>query len=237
MYFIIGLQLLISSSYIVIQFAQCTPINANWQNIPGAKCWNITPIINYGWAIAGSYSPADYRARSQLTTLAIYIVTDLALSLMPIRLIRTLHRSKSERILICVLMALGLLATAIACAKMTTFTTFGRGDPMQGTILPSMWAKVEEQVGIIASSAPCLKSPVETLLKKLGILKPHQLARPSFVADLSMPGMPQEQPERASDAESDPKKEIRVDSLAVRSGTSASSNGTPGARGQGWHAV
>lgn len=156
---------------------------------------------------------------------------------MPIRLIRTLHRSKSEKILICVLMALGLLATAIACAKMTTFTTFGQGDPMQGTIMPSMWAKVEEQVGIIASSAPCLKSPVETLLKKLGILKPHQLTRPSFVSDLSMPGMPQEQPERASDAESDPKKEIRVDSLAVLSGTSASSNDTPGDRGQTWHAV
>jgi hypothetical protein len=134
-------------------------------------------------------------------------------------------------------MALGLLATAVACAKMTTFTTFGQGDPMQGTIMPSMWAKVEEQVGIIASSAPCLKSPMETMLKKLGILKEHQLARPSFVADLSMPGMPHEQPERTSDADSNPKKEIRVDSLAVRSGTSASSNDTQGNRGGSWHAV
>jgi hypothetical protein len=172
-----------------------------------------------------------------LTIPAIYIATDLALSLMPIRLIRTLHRSTSEKILICVLMALGLLATAVACAKMTTFTTFGQGDPMQGTIMPSMWAKVEEQVGIIASSAPCLKSPMETMLKKLGILKEHQLARPSFVADLSMPGMPHEQPERTSDADSNPKKEIRVDSLAVRSGTSASSNDTQGNRGGSWHAV
>ena len=51
--FIIALQVLISSSYIVIQFGQCTPISANWETVPNVKCWDTTPIVDYGWAIAG----------------------------------------------------------------------------------------------------------------------------------------------------------------------------------------
>jgi hypothetical protein len=170
-----------------------------------------------------------------LTILGIYIVMDVTLSLMPIRFIRTLNRSLSEKILICVLMALGLLATAMACAKMTTFNTFGEGDPMQATIMPSLWAKLEEEVGIIASSLPCLKSPVETLLKKMGILNEHQLTRPSFVADLSMPGMPQAQYESSSDVGSTAKRDVRVDSAAVTPGNSTSNvhiDGHNGAVGQ-----
>jgi len=155
---------------------------------------------------------------------------DLTLSLMPIHLIRTLNRSTSEKILICVLMALGLLATAVACAKMTTFKAFGKGDPMQGTIMPSLWAKLEEEVGIIASSAAALKSPVEQLLKKMGILKEHQLSRPSFVADMSLPGM--EAHSGSSDASSSVKKDTRVDSVAVALGNSPSNNSLQGTKGE-----
>lgn len=167
---------------------------------------------------------------------AIYIATDLALSLMPIRLIRTLNRSTSEKILICTLMALGLLATGIACAKMTTFTTFGKGDPMQATILPSLWAKLEEQVGIIASSLPCLKSPIERLLNNMGVLKEHQLKRPSFVADLSLPVVPKDSDEQDSAIESHVKQDIRVDSAAVAS-TSNINTSAQGHRSETWQAV
>lgn len=114
---------------------------------------------------------------------------DLALSLMPIRLILTLHRSTIERFLICVLMSLGLLATAVACIKMTTFTDFGEGDVMQDTIKPSMLARLEEIVGIIACSLACLKSPVERVLRKLGIVKRHDLTTPSFVNAMSLAGV------------------------------------------------
>jgi hypothetical protein len=232
LYFIMGLQITISSSYIVIQFAQCTPISSNWESISGAKCWNIKPIVNYSWAIACMCS---YEVQELLLmTTAIYITTDLILSLMPIRLIRTLNRSTSEKILISMLMALGLLATAIACAKMTTFIKFGQGDPMQGTIMPSLWAKLEEQVGIIASSLPCLKNPAEILLRKLGLLKEHQLKRPSFVADLSLPVVPKGSHEQDSDAGLGDKKDIRVDSAAVGSTSNVS---TQGYRGETWQVV
>jgi hypothetical protein len=227
LYLLIGIQLLISSSYVVIQFAQCKPISSNWDMIPDAKCWDVKPIVDYGWAVAGKTSVLTIWIMTD-KTVAIYIIMDLTLSLMPIRLIRTLNRSTSEKILICVLMALGLLATAVQCAKMTTFNDFGKGDPMQGTILPSMWAKLEEQVGIIASSAPALKSPVEQLLKKMGILKEHQLSRPSFVADLSLPGMDTQ----TTGATSSVKKDIRVDSVAVALGNSSSNTSLQKSKGE-----
>jgi len=58
LYFIIALQVLISSSYIVIQFGQCTPISANWKTVPDVKCWDTAPIVDYGWAIAGKTVPS-----------------------------------------------------------------------------------------------------------------------------------------------------------------------------------
>jgi hypothetical protein len=235
LYIIMASQVTISSSYVVIQFAQCTPISFNWAMVPDAKCWDIAPIITYGWIIAGMYAARDLVLFLIFT--GVYIAMDLALSLMPIRLIRTLNRSTSEKVLICILMAMGLLATAVACAKMTTFTTFGKGDPMQGTIMPSLLAKLEEQVGIIATSLPCLKNPVEKLLKKLGILKDYQLTRPSFVTDLSMPVMLTPQDERESDAGSTAKKDIRIDSMAVRLGNSPSKASTQECQGETWQAV
>ncbi|XPS79753.1 hypothetical protein M3J09_011725 [Ascochyta lentis] len=114
---------------------------------------------------------------------------DLTLSLMPVRLIRSLHRSTTEKILVGVLMSLGLLATAVACVKMTTFNDFGKGDVMQFTIKPSMLARLEEIVGIIACSLPCLKSPVEMVLRKLGVVREHDLSAPSFVNAMSLPGV------------------------------------------------
>lgn len=166
---------------------------------------------------------------------------DLTLSLMPIRLIRTLNRSTSEKILICFLMALGLFATAVACAKMTTFNDFGKGDPMQATIMPSLWAKLEEQVGIIASSLPCLKSPAEKMLKRFGILKEHQLTRPSFVGEISMPTMKPRDDDESSggDASSSGKGNIRVDSVAVALGNTNSNSSSPGKKenSNAWQAV
>ncbi|CAO2657949.1 Nn.00g072090.m01.CDS01 [Neocucurbitaria sp. VM-36] len=222
LYFIMGLQVLISSSYVVIQFGQCKPVSSNWESVPDAKCWDFEPIINYGWAVA-----------------AIYVTMDLVLSLMPIRLIRTLHRSTSEKILICFLMSLGLFATAVACAKMTTFTNFGKGDPMQATIMPSLWAKLEEEVGIIATSLPWLKRPAENLLKKMGLLKEHQLTRPSFVGEVgsSRPSMTELEERSSGDDSSNGKGNMRVDSVAVALGNTKSNASSEGSKDKAWQPV
>ena len=170
---------------------------------------------------------------------------DLTLALMPIRLVRTLTRSTSEKILISCLMALGLLAMAMMCVKMTTFTSFGKGDPMQATIRPSMYAKIEEQIGIIAACLPCLKAHAEKLLFRLGIFKEHQLSRPSFVNTLPLGTLQkgQEQDQRSSAEVESPagKEEVRVDSVSVLPGSSGSKNQNQnqkhGLRMNGWEEV
>lgn len=120
---------------------------------------------------------------------------DLTLALMPIRLIRNLTRPLTEIILIGVLMATGLLATGVLCAKLSTYRTFGQGDPMQATVGPSMWTKVEELCGIIASCLPSLKEPGEKLLRRIGVLTTRlQNTLPSFVNShqISLQGLPKD---------------------------------------------
>jgi len=107
---------------------------------------------------------------------------DLILALMPIKIARSLSRPFREKVLISCLMALGLCATAIAGVKMTTFNDVGLGDQLYDSIKPSLYAKLEEQVGIIAACAPCLKAPVERLLRRVGVLSERDpLSKPSFV--------------------------------------------------------
>jgi hypothetical protein len=56
LYGLMTFQVLISSGYIVMQFAACTPITSNWENVPNVKCWPVKPIIIYGWIIGGMYT-------------------------------------------------------------------------------------------------------------------------------------------------------------------------------------
>jgi len=53
LYAIMTLQTLISMSFIIMQFVQCTPVASFWQNVPGVKCWPLKPMLIYGWIIAG----------------------------------------------------------------------------------------------------------------------------------------------------------------------------------------
>ncbi|KAF2017477.1 hypothetical protein BU24DRAFT_151676 [Aaosphaeria arxii CBS 175.79] len=222
LYFLIGFQCVISSSYIVIQFAQCKPLGWAWEQIP-AKCWDPQPIITYGWVIGG-----------------IYVAMDFVLSFMPIRLIRTLNRPTAEKFLISFLMSLGLFATVVCALKMTTFNDFGKGDPNQETIKPSMLTKLEELVGIIAVCLPSLKSPAQNVLKKAGFLKSHELTRPSFVNTIplserhNMGGREEDQNSDGADS-LPPKDDIRVDSVNVKPGSADSA--TRNQRKDAWQLV
>ncbi|KAF1955251.1 hypothetical protein CC80DRAFT_526283 [Byssothecium circinans] len=166
LYVLMGLQCCLSAAWVVIQFARCDRVASSWNMKPGAKCWPADPITYFGWACG-----------------SMYIVMDLVLSLMPIRLVRSLSRPTRDKVLIGVLMSLGLVATIIAGVKMSTFGTYDNGDVLQATVKPSMYAKAEELVGIIACSAPCLRSPIDRVLKKIQLRRKReeQRSKPSYV--------------------------------------------------------
>jgi hypothetical protein len=91
---------------------------------------------------------------------------------MPITFLRKMNKPRVEKFLIGFLMALGLMASAAVIIK----SVYGALNLDAGTdILPkslyiSLWAKLEELLGIIAACAPALKSPAERLLRHLGLL-------------------------------------------------------------------
>jgi Fungal rhodopsin domain len=114
---------------------------------------------------------------------------DLCLALMPIILIRTLSRPPREKILIGCLMATGLLATAFACYKTTTFQTKTEKDQLISSVSATFYAKLEQVLGIIAACMPSLKIPAEELLRRIGIMGEQHfpgMTRPSFVLSSRM---------------------------------------------------
>jgi hypothetical protein len=126
---------------------------------------------------------------------------DLILALMPIRFIRTLNRPRTEKFLIGILMATGLLATGVLCAKLTTLKTVGKGDPMNASIRIVMWTKLEEQVGIIASCLPAVKQLAERVLRRWSLVTTRfHNTRPSFVKSFAM-----DMPQTAMDVPQTPK--------------------------------
>ncbi|KAF2180388.1 hypothetical protein K469DRAFT_741204 [Zopfia rhizophila CBS 207.26] len=196
-------QILTSSGWMVVQFFQCRPLRSMWEPVGPSKikCWKPRAIINYGWFSA-----------------AFYCTMDLILALMPIKFIRKLTRPLTEKILIGCLMAMGLLVTGIAGAKMTTFEDVGAyGDLLQGNVKASMWAKLEEEAGIIAACMPCLKSVAERCLHRLGIFSTRVSdTKPSFVQSVSLHNVsPEDQITVAGGVEDGGKMDVRVDSMGV----------------------
>ena len=102
-------------------------------------------------------------------------------------------------------MALGLLTTAAAAAKMSSFPGVYKGDVLQGQVTASILAKIEEQVGIICACLPTLKGPAERLLVRLGVLSRElHFTRPTFVMSTrhrELQSPPEDQSESARENE------------------------------------
>jgi hypothetical protein len=134
----------------------------------------------------------------RLTKAGIFTAMDFILAFMPIHLIRTLNRPIREKILICFMMSLGVMAGAISSYKISISDKTFAGDLLSGTVLMAMWNELEALLGIVAACIPCLKAPGERLLHRLGLLSSRmEITRPSFVISL------QDQPSPSSSSGSD----------------------------------
>ncbi|OCL03094.1 hypothetical protein AOQ84DRAFT_348256, partial [Glonium stellatum] len=166
---LIGVQVIITCGWIVVTLFNCHPLRSFWEPVEVVSCWPRKYTIVYGWVSAAGF----------------FTLIDFTLAIMPLKFIWNLHRPARERILISTLMATGLLATAMAGVKMTTFNAVYLGDPLSATVWPSMLAQMEELVGIIGVCMPCLKSPAERVLRRMGVLSDRftqSISLPSFVA-------------------------------------------------------
>ncbi|KAF2115960.1 hypothetical protein BDV96DRAFT_492371 [Lophiotrema nucula] len=165
---IFAVQVIIYLGHVLFQFFNCKPLRASWEPVYDIRCWDRKYVLIFGW-VANS----------------ILVLIDVLLAVMPIHLIRTLHRSRREKILISCLMALGLLAAAIAAYRMSITNSTFAGDLLSSTVMMSMWSELEVLLGIMAACSAPLKAPAERLLKRMGLLASRmEMTRPSFVLSL-----------------------------------------------------
>jgi hypothetical protein len=92
-------------------------------------------------------------------------------SIIPIFMLSSLRLRFREKLLVCGLMGLGLLATCAIIPKILSIRGVGvNWDVSWESGFIDMWSLLEICLGIIAASAPPLKSVAENFLKKVGVL-------------------------------------------------------------------
>ncbi|KAM7213501.1 hypothetical protein V8F06_011114 [Rhypophila decipiens] len=155
LYLMIALQVVLATVANIVQLAQCKPIAAQWDpTIPGAQCWD-PQVAQKGIYVQGSLS----------------VLSDVILSIIPITFLKELQRPMREKIVLSFLMGLGVFTASAVVVKMTVIGNFGNTkDPMWDVIELATWSIVEAQIGIIAMCVPTLKAPMESILRRVGLL-------------------------------------------------------------------
>jgi hypothetical protein len=153
-YSIAGLQAAYCVGNTVFIFTLCTPLAAAWNlSVTISKCSQDSKVL-----IASNVGSS------------INILTDILLSLSPITFLRKLNRPARERVLLCVLMGLGLLATICSIVKTVAVQSFGKSDDRWTWALTiATWTVLEQFVAVLAACAPFMKPLLERVLSYLGL--------------------------------------------------------------------
>lgn len=150
---IIALQISTMVGVNICQLLQCRPIRAMWDVVPNAKCWTAKQMAAYGYVNA-----------------SLGAVCDIVFTIMLLSLIRTLHRHRSEKILLGGLMSLGVFASASALVKIAFMRQYDlQGDSLRIVMVVSLVVRIEEAIGIIAACSPYLKNMAASSLAYMGV--------------------------------------------------------------------
>jgi hypothetical protein len=154
LYFIIGFTVATYTAFGLFDLLQCFPLEATWNlSITNKKC------------VGNSIYQKVSNAQSGVS-----ISTDIILSLFPLTFLRHLRRPRTEKVLIGVLMAMGMMASAASITKAVLVHQWANAtDSFKFRFAISMWTCVEMFIGIIAACLPSLKSTFQKLLVKMGM--------------------------------------------------------------------
>ncbi|KAK4212548.1 hypothetical protein QBC37DRAFT_424738 [Rhypophila decipiens] len=136
-------------------FTKCRPLRAAWASTAaGGRC--VDPSIDVIVSNVGS---------------GVNITTDLFLSLAPMFILWNLRRPLRERILVCILTGIGLIASLATIRKMMIMKEWGQGGNIwEFAMSISTWTVLEQFMGILAACSPSLKGPIQKLLARYGVL-------------------------------------------------------------------
>jgi len=88
-----------------------------------------------------------------------------------------MHVPLRQKLVLTVVMGMGLLASAATAVRLTLIKDYGMGGDFSWDNSPmAMWAHLECDIGIAAACIPCLKSPFEKALRRVGLLSSRDSA-------------------------------------------------------------
>ncbi|KAK3370421.1 hypothetical protein B0H63DRAFT_454593 [Podospora didyma] len=157
LYAMIAVQVASAISANVVQLTLCKPLAASWD-------FRITDGVCH-------YSNAHL---SMWLNGGIAIATDLIFAAIPLSFLGSIRRPLVERLVVALLMGIGVITAVASAVKLTMAKKYGSSnsqDPGWDCIDLIAWSVIEEQLGVIAACVPCLKSPFEKMMRRLGLLK------------------------------------------------------------------
>ncbi|KAK5653209.1 hypothetical protein OQA88_9107 [Cercophora sp. LCS_1] len=155
LYAMVAVQLATAVHANAMQLAMCRPTSAGWRLAAMAgHCWPVSVLH------ATIYAHGSVAA-----------CTDLVFALIPLTFLGSVRRSVRERLVIALLMGLGVFAAAAVVIKLTLVHTYGAmGDMLWDSVDLNTWSILEGHLGIVAACLPCLKSPFQAALRRMGLL-------------------------------------------------------------------
>ncbi|KAJ5371216.1 uncharacterized protein N7496_007308 [Penicillium cataractarum] len=134
---IITLQCLWGVLCIILLNAQCRPHEAIWKFYLPSKCYSLPDVM--------------------LTSATVQVVSDIAMFLLPQRIIWRLHMNWQKKIGISIIFGVGILASVAACLRLARTVDFARDTDSMYLLSPLLfWACGEMTCGFFIFSVPCL---------------------------------------------------------------------------------
>jgi hypothetical protein len=168
LYSIIGLQVAYGVLNLIFNLGiACRPL---------AKAWDFRIVDGY-------CVPAEVMRAASNTGSGVNIVTDVLLSLAPAVFLRKLNRPLRERMFICFLMGLGLIASAWSIIKTVQVQKFYDPTLPFDDLFPigisiSTYTILEQLTGILAACVPALKGILQSCLGSMGVSLTDSRSRP-----------------------------------------------------------
>ena len=96
------------------------------------------------------------------------IATDVAIMVLPIPVIKSLHLPNRQKVILSLVFAVGLLATATSIYRLFTLNLSAQAEDPTWVVGPGvLWSATEMNVAIICACLPVLKGPLQTLFPRL----------------------------------------------------------------------
>jgi hypothetical protein len=156
LYSTITLLLLNVIAQTLFQFLQCRPFSIYWDPSVASQAQCVSKVVINTNIIVNS---------------TIHVTTDLVFSFVPITFIRKLHRPRSEKIFLGVLMGLGLFASTFAILRTAGLSGFyAQNDFFRMNVTYTLWAMLEVEVALVAATIPTLRSFMHKTLVRTGTM-------------------------------------------------------------------